>query len=48
VYLLVEPKDNLGKIAKLFKTNTNAIIEANDIGGGLIKPGQVLKIPIYE
>ncbi len=40
----VRADDNLGIIAKMFGVTTNTIAWANDIKGGLIKPGQTLLI----
>ncbi len=41
---IVREGDNLGKIAKMFGVTTNTIAWANDVRGGLIKPGQTLLI----
>jgi LysM repeat protein len=41
---VVREGDSLSGIAKMFKVSVNTIVWANDIKGGLIKPGQTLVI----
>ncbi len=41
---VVRPGDTLSGIASMFKVTQNTIIWANDIKGGIIKPGQTLAI----
>ena len=41
---IVREGDTLSTIAKMFKVSINTIVWANDIKGGLIKPGQTLVI----
>ncbi len=41
---VVREGDTLSTIAKMFKVSINTIVWANDIKGGLIKPGQTLVI----
>jgi murein DD-endopeptidase MepM/ murein hydrolase activator NlpD len=41
---IVRPGDTLSQIAQMFGVNTNTILGANDIPGGVIQPGQTLVI----
>ena len=41
---VVRPGDNLSSIAKLFGVSKNTVLWANDVSGGVIKPGQTLII----
>ncbi len=41
---VVRPGDNVSSIAKIFGVSKNTVMWANDISGGVIKPGQTLVI----
>jgi len=44
----VQSGDSVGSIANRFGVSTSAIIEANQLTGTLIRPGDVLRIPLGE
>lgn len=44
----VQPGDSIGSIASRFNVGVAAVVEANGLAGTLIRPGDVLRIPLGE
>ena len=46
--VVVQPGDALGSIAQRYGIGVEALSEANGLGGNLIRPGDVLHVPLQE
>ena len=46
--VVVQPGDALGTIAQRYGIGVDALSEANGLGGNLIRPGDVLHVPLQE